>query len=58
MLLQIAIINSLPSADYICKQFGPRSDPTKQQAWSGFKLFGMLEKIIRAANKKQITQEI
>ena len=29
----------MPSADNLCKQFGPRSGPTKCQACSGFKLF-------------------
>ena len=30
------------SADYLCKQFRPRSGPTKCRAWSGFKLFDTL----------------
>ena len=30
------------SADSLCKQFGPRSGPTKCRAWSGSKLFDTL----------------
>ena len=30
------------SADNLCKQFGPRSSPTKHGAWSGSKLFDAL----------------
>ena len=35
------VFNTLPamSADNLCKQFGPRSGPTKCRAWSGSKLF-------------------
>ena len=29
----------MPSADNLCKQFGPRSGPTKCRACSGLKLF-------------------
>ena len=32
----------VPSAYNICKQFGPRSHPTKCRAWSGSKLFDTL----------------
>ena len=32
----------LSSADKLCKQSGPRSGPTKRQAWSGSKLFDTL----------------
>ena len=32
----------MPSADNICKQFGPRLGPTKCRAWSGSKLFDTL----------------
>ena len=31
------------SADNLCKQFGPRSGPTKCRAWSGSKLFDILK---------------
>ena len=32
----------MSSACYFCKQFGPRSGPTKRRAWSGSKLFDTL----------------
>ena len=32
----------VPSVDNICKQFGPRSGPTKCRAWPGSKLFDTL----------------
>ena len=38
------------SADNFCKQFGPRSGPTKCRAWSGSKMFdtdGIPERIFR-----------
>ena len=37
----VFVFNFLPamSADNLCKQFGPRSGPTKCWAWSGSKLF-------------------
>ena len=40
----IVVINSLLTSVvcwYICKQFGPRSGPTKRRAWSGSKLLGI-----------------
>ena len=33
---------TLSSADNLCKQFVPRSGPTKCRAWSGSKLFDTL----------------
>ena len=36
----------MSSADNLCKQFGPRSGPTKCRAWSGSKLFDTLNMII------------
>ena len=35
------------SADNFCKQFGPRSVPTKCRAWSGSKLFDALKEILK-----------
>ena len=35
----IAINLLVSSADNLCKQFGPRSGPSKFRPWSGFKLF-------------------
>ena len=32
----------VPSAENFCKQFGPRSSPTKCRAWSGSKLIDTL----------------
>ena len=32
----------MSSADYLCKQFGPRSGPTRRRAWSGSKRLGTL----------------
>ena len=34
-------------ADNLCKQFGPRSGPTKCQAWSGYKLFDTLMVLLK-----------
>ena len=40
----VEYINCLlgPSANNLCKQFGPRSGPTKCRAWSGSNLFDIL----------------
>ena len=48
----------MPSADYLCKQFGPRSGPTKRRPWSGSKLLGTLlifpkDHFRKSDNKKQ-----
>ena len=40
------------SADNLCKQFGPRSDPTKCRAWSGSKLFDTLMVFLKEFFKK------
>ena len=37
--LTIYLLVTFSSADQFCKQFGPRSGPTKRRAWSGSKLF-------------------
>ena len=42
----------LLSADNLCKQFGPRSDPTKCQAWSGSKLFNTQVVLKKIQNPK------
>ena len=49
------------SADYICKQFGPRSGPTQCQAWSGSELFDTLmidERIIKKLIFKKIRRQL
>ena len=38
-MAQGELLSSVLSADYLCKQFGPRSGSTKCRAWSGSKLF-------------------
>ena len=35
-------LTEVSSADNVCKQFGPRSGPTKCRAWSGSRLFETL----------------
>ena len=40
------------SADNLCKQFGPRSGPTKCRAWSGSKLFNNLMVFLKEFFKK------
>ena len=36
---RVSLWLQVSSADDLCKQFGPRSGPTKSRAWSGSKLF-------------------
>ena len=40
------------SAVKFCKQFGPRSGPTKCWAWSGSNLFGTLIELPKESFKK------
>ena len=40
------------SADNLCKQFGPRSSPTKHRVWSGSKLFDTLMVFLKEFFKK------
>ena len=39
LLSSIALLFLVSSVDNFCKQFGPRSGPTKRRVWSGSKLF-------------------
>ena len=41
-LFRLTLCLLVSSADNLCKQFGPRSGPTKCRAWSGSKLFDTL----------------
>ena len=42
----------MPSADNFCKQFGPRSGPTKRRACSGSKLYDTLMVFLKEFFKK------
>ena len=46
------------SADSLCKQFGPRSGPTKCPAWSGSKLNGTLMVILKEFFEKVDSEKI
>ena len=39
IILMLIICLPVPSADNLCKQFGPRPGPKKRWAWSESKLF-------------------
>ena len=45
------------SADYLCKQFRPRSETTKRRAWSGSKLLGILLIFLKDHFRKKQQQE-
>ena len=48
----------VPSADNLCKQFGPRSGPTKCRAWSRSKPFDNLMKFQKEISKKLILKKL
>ena len=48
----LALCLLVSSADDLCKQFGPRSGPTKCRAWSGSKLFDTLMIFLKEFFKK------
>ena len=58
-----ALYHLVPSADNFCKQFGPRSDPTKRRAWSWFNLCdtdhadGIPERIFRKVDFEEKSAE-
>ena len=39
---RLTLCLQVPSADHLCKQFGPRSGPTMHQACTGSKLYDTL----------------
>ena len=47
MKLTLYLLYIVPSADYLRKQFGPGSGPTKRRSWSGFKPFDTLIEILK-----------
>ena len=44
---------SVPSADNLCGQFGPRSGLTKSQISSGSKLFDILREFLKTINLRE-----
>ena len=48
----INAFRDMSPADNLCKQFGPRSGPTKCQAWSGSKLFDILRVFLKDVFEK------
>ena len=51
-LVGVTLCLLVSCADNFCKQFGPRSGPTKFRARSGFKLFDTLIIFLREAFEK------
>ena len=52
--LVLTICLQVSSAHNLCKQFGPRSGPTKRRAWSASKLFESLMVFLKNFIKKMI----
>ena len=52
MYIALILVLLVSSADNLCKQFRPRSGPTKCRAWSGSKLFETLMEHLKEFFKK------
>ena len=51
-VIHVQYVNSLSSADNLCKQFGPRSGPIKHRTWTGSKLFYTLMVFFEKENQQ------